>query len=124
MQTSQDPRHLKRIEHMQVLFQWDFRHHAVGDLYVRQIIKKIKEIDDIIQKEATMWKIEDMARVDVAILRLAVYELTEEKDVPAKTAIDEAVELAKEFGNEKSPPFINGVLDKIYADKLQKQETA
>lgn len=54
-----------------------------------------------------------MAKIDVAILRLAVYEFLFDKETPHKTIIDEAVELAKEFGNDKSPGFINGVLGKI-----------
>jgi N utilization substance protein B len=70
-----------------------------------------------------MWKIEEMAKIDVAILRLAVWELFFEKETPKKTVIDEAVELAKEFGNEKAPAFINGVLGRIYDAEIQKSGT-
>lgn len=66
-----------------------------------------------------MWKIDEMAKIDVAILRLAVWELLF-AGTPKKTAIDEAIELAKEFGNEKSFTFISGVLGRIYDAKLQK----
>ncbi len=124
MQTPTDPRHVLRQQYIQILFQWDYRHHEVNDKYVKNIVEHIEEIDKIIQKHAPIWKIEDMAKIDVAILRLAVWELIFEKSVPKKTVIDEAVELAKEFGNEKSPPFINGVLGRIYDSEIQGSETA
>ncbi len=82
----------------------------------------MKAIDDLIQRQAPIWKIEDMSKIDVAILRLAVWELIFEHDTPKKTVIDEAVELAKEFGNEKSPLFINGVLGRIYDSEFSKQK--
>ena len=123
MQTSQDPRHLDRQKRMQLLFEWDFRPHEINDEYLQKMIAKLPEIDELIKKNATMWKIEDMARTDVAILRLSIYELMFEKEVPKKTVIDEAVELAKEFGNEKAPAFINGVLGRIYDSEIQKPIT-
>lgn len=123
MQLATDPRHLLRQKRMQLLFEWDFQQQPMADEYMQQIIAKIPEIDEFIKKNATMWKIEDMARVDVAILRLSIYELIFEKQVPKKTVIDEAVELAKEFGNEKSPGFINGTLDRIYASQIQEPTT-
>lgn len=119
MQLPTDPRHQKRQQHLQILFQWDFRHHKINDLETAKIVEKIKEIDMIIEKNAPIWKIEEMAKIDVAILRLAVYELIF-GNTPRKTAIDEAIELAKEFGNEKSASFISGVLGKIYESQIQK----
>lgn len=117
MQVSTDPRHLKRQEYLQILFQWDFRHHKVHDPYVEKIVENMSTIDETIQKQATMWKIDEMAKIDVAILRLAVWELLFEK-TPKKTAIDEAIELAKEYGNEKSASFISGVLGRIYDTRV------
>lgn len=114
MQTSQDPRHLLRKARMQSLFEWDFdQKRAIHNEYVENIIKKISQIDSVIQQNATQWQIPEMAKVDVAILRLAAYELIYDQEIPANAVIDEAVELAKEFGNEKSPKFINGTLDRI-----------
>jgi N utilization substance protein B len=124
MQTSTDPRHVLRQQYVQILFQWDYRHHDVQNEYVRRLVEKIEEIDATIQKHAPMWKIDEMAKIDVAILRLSVWELTHEKETPKKTVIDEAVELAKEFGNEKAPAFINGVLGRIYDFEIQKPITA
>lgn len=62
-----------------------------------------------------MWPVEKLNRIDLAILRLAIYELGNEK-IPPKVVIDEAVELAKEFGSENSSSFVNGVLGTIYKD--------
>lgn len=123
MQTSTDPRHLNRQQYVQILFQWDYRHHEVQNEYVRHLVEKIEDIDAAIQKHAPLWKIDEMAKIDVAILRLAVWELMFEKETPKKTVIDEAVELAKEFGNEKAPAFINGVLGRIYDSEIQKPIT-
>lgn len=117
MQVSTDPRHIKRQEYLQILFQWDFRHHEVQNPVVKKIIENISAVDAAIQKQATLWKIDEMAKIDVAILRLAVWELLFEK-TPKKTAIDEAIELAKEYGNEKSASFISGVLGRIYDTRV------
>jgi len=62
-----------------------------------------------------MWPVDKLNKIDLAILRLAIYEL-ERKKTPPKVIIDEAVELAKEFGGENSPSFINGVLGTIYKE--------
>lgn len=82
------------------------------------VADKIKKIDEDIRNSAPEWPIEKIAKVDLAILRLAVYELNFSK-TPPKVAIDEAVELAKEFGAETSPGFVNGVL----ASLLEKQKS-
>jgi len=73
-----------------------------------------KAIDEKIHVAAPEWPIEKIAKIDLAILRLAVYELTVDKKEPSKVIIDEAVELAKEFGNSNSPQFVNGVLGTIF----------
>jgi len=70
-------------------------------------------LDGQIAEAATHWRIERIAPVDRTILRLGAYELAEERQTPAAVVIDEAVELAKRFGEEDSPAFVNGVLDAI-----------
>ena len=77
------------------------------------IAGKVAEIDQIINENTTGWKTSRMNKVDLSILRLAVYELKWDEDVPVKVAINEAVELAKRFSGEEGPAFINGVLGKI-----------
>lgn len=74
---------------------------------------RLPEIDDIIQSASRNWRLERMDRVDRNILRLAACELREFGEVPTKVVINEAVELAKEFGAEGSPSFVNGILDRI-----------
>lgn len=103
MKTSQDPRHQRRIDRMQQLFADSFQEHTKPD----------SSIDQAIQAAAPEWPIDKIAKIDLAILRLAIHELTVEKKEPAKVIIDEAVELAKAFGNESSPKFVNGVLGTI-----------
>ena len=75
------------------------------------------EIDEIITKESKKWKKERISKVDIAILRLAIYEIYFSEEVPNSVAINEAVELAKEFGTEQSPAFINGILGSIVSEK-------
>ncbi len=77
------------------------------------IISKIPEIDEAINASTTGWKTSRMAKVDLSIIRLAVYEIKFEEDVPAKVAINEAVELAKLYGTDNSASFVNGVLAKF-----------
>lgn len=77
------------------------------------IIEKLDEIDAMINKQAKGWTTQRMGKVDLAILRLAVYEIIFDEDVPAGVAINEAVELAKRFGQEESSGFVNGVLAKF-----------
>lgn len=85
-----------------------FIHDRVFD-----IIPKLNEIDDAINKVSEGWSTGRMGRVDLTILRLAYYEIKYDKDIPAAVAINEAVELAKKFGGETSPAFINGILAKV-----------
>lgn len=77
------------------------------------IIEKLDEIDAMINKQAKGWTTRRMGKVDLTILRLAVYEILFDEDVPAGVAINEAVELAKRFGQEESSGFVNGVLAKF-----------
>jgi transcription antitermination factor NusB len=74
---------------------------------------KMSKIDQLITKYADNWRIERMAVIDRNIIRMAIYELLYTADIPPKVAINEAVELAKKFGDDESGSFVNGVLDKI-----------
>lgn len=79
----------------------------------KKIIEKLKDIDEAINKEAKGWTTDRMGKVDLTILRLAVYEIRYDEDVPTSVAINEAVELAKKFGRDESAGFVNGVLAKF-----------
>lgn len=129
-------RHLGRIIALQTLFEQDFRQQMGDDQFDlddvlkrnifryestvedKEFIKRLvfgvtrhqTDLDSFIQPLAPDWPIPTIARVDRIVLRIGVYELLYESDVPAKVAINEAVELAKSFGNENSSKFINGVL--------------
>ena len=72
-----------------------------------------KEIDRMIAKYATNWKLDRMAVIDRNVLRFAAYELLYAKDIPPKVSINEAIDIAKKFGGPDSGKFVNGVLDKI-----------
>lgn len=80
---------------------------------VSGVEKNNTQIDDIIRKSAPEWPLEKVSKVDLVILRIAIYELLYGKEIPDKVAIDEAVELAKEFGNDTSSKFVNGVLGNV-----------
>ncbi|MBI5621169.1 transcription antitermination factor NusB [Candidatus Gottesmanbacteria bacterium] len=122
MKTSQDPRHQKRIDRMQQLFAYSFQQNASYDL-ISSILPALTDLDTAIQNAAPEWPTDKIAKIDLAILRLSVYELTVEKTEPPKVIIDEAVELAKAYGNEHSPKFINGVLGTILKDVIARSET-
>lgn len=138
-------RHLARTIAMQSLFCWDFNGQKKEELdqivknnfsnfapglndkgFVTSLIKgvttNLKEIDKYIVKYATEWPLEQITIVDRNILRIGVYELVFDKDVPAKVAIDEAIEIAKAFGGESSGKFINGVLGALYKEVVPKEE--
>jgi N utilization substance protein B len=85
------------------------REFAVG--LVQGVIERRAEIDGHLGGQADHWRLARMAAVDRNILRLALYELLFERDTPAAVVIDEAVEIAKRFGSERSSQFVNGVLD-------------
>lgn len=77
------------------------------------IVENLEQIDTAIGEVSKGWKVSRMAKVDLALLRLAVYEMKYEEGIPVKVAINEAVELAKQYGSDDSPAFINGVLAKL-----------
>ena len=84
------------------------------------VLEHLEEIDGLLNENSKGWKTKRMSRVDLTTLRLAVYEMKFDEDVPVGVAINEAVELAKRFGGETSGSFVNGVLGKIAA--LDKEE--
>lgn len=83
---------------------------------VAGIASKIGELDEMIDQVAKGWKTSRMGKVELTILRQALYEMRYDPEVPEKVAINEAVELAKKFGGQDSPAFINGVLAKLVTE--------
>jgi N utilization substance protein B len=79
----------------------------------QSILEKLEEIDDMISKTASGWSINRIGKVELTILRLAVYEMYFDDEIPIKVAINEAVELAKVFGGDEAPGFVNGILAKL-----------
>lgn len=113
MKTLTDPRHQKRRKIVQELFALSFRSQTVHQSLTRQVISDLAEIDKIISKSAPAFPLDKIGKIDLAILRLAVFELLKHT-APPKVIIDEAVELAKEFGGETSFSFVNGVLGTVF----------
>jgi len=122
LKTSKDPRHQQREKKVQLLYQLGFRPKAVRDPLIEPILKALPKIDKFISQAAPTWPVEKLNKIDLAILRLAVYELKLEKEVPPKVVIDEAVELAKKYGSENSPKFINGALGALYQPQTKKKK--
>lgn len=85
--------------------------------YVSEVIRGVQDnlafIDEVIEKNLRNWKIDRIPKIDLAILRLAVFEIKYKEEVPQNVAINEAIELSKKYCDDKSFPFINGVLDSI-----------
>lgn len=81
-----------------------------------KILGRIDDIDAIIEKASEGWKLNRMGKIDLTILRLATYEICFDDDIPTKVAINEAIEIAKIFAEDKAPGFINGVLAKVAGD--------
>ncbi len=134
-------RHLSRSIVLQALFEWDFRGMKTDDpseilahnieefapglkdaAFVEDLMKSVmgrcEQLDKVIVEAAPDWPIEKISVVDRNVLRLGLYELlfADRKEVPAKVAINEAIELAKTYGGENSGKFINGVLGAIYKE--------
>ena len=133
-------RHLARSIIMQALYQWDFKEQPKKELpaiieqnlqefgkgleddtkFVRDtakdIVKNLPKIDKIIAQYATNWPLEQITIVDRNILRIGIYELKFNDEIPAKVAINEAIEVAKTYGGPSSSKFINGVLGAIFKD--------
>jgi N utilization substance protein B len=102
------------------LYQQHLGSPADADDFAIQLVRgchaALESIDAKIREVSKHWRLERMARVDRNILRLATFELLQLPEVPRKVTINEAIELAKRFGDENSPAFINGVLDRIASD--------
>lgn len=84
----------------------------ISEKYAR-IVEKLPEIDAMLDGVSKGWKTSRMGKVELTILRLAVYEMKFDEDIPEKVAINEAVELSKKFGGDEAPAFVNGVLAKL-----------
>lgn len=131
-------RHLGRTVAMQTLYEWDFNRKE-KDIYgilernlsqmasgmtepdfpkeiIKGVLKNQKEIDALITKFAPEWPLEKITVIDRNVLRIGIYELKFNPEIPAKVAINEAIEVAKAFGGESSGKFINGVLGAIYKE--------
>ncbi len=112
MKTPHDPRHRKRQLIVQELFSLEFHPQKISET-AKTIFEQKETIDQEIAKAAPEFPVTKINRIDLAILRLAVYEMLIEKKAPKNVIIDEAVELAKEFAGDTSPAFINGALGNI-----------
>jgi len=111
VKTAHDPRHEKRIQTVQELFSFSFDpEQRTGT--IEEVVEKLPDIDTRIREFASERPLADINKLDLAILRLGVFELVYQKMNPAIT-IDEAIEIAKEFGGDSSPKFVNAVLGKI-----------
>ena len=77
------------------------------------ILENLSRIDEAIAAKSTHWSLTRMSKIDLNILRLAAYELLCRSDIPKNVTINEAIEIAKKFGSEESPAFVNGILDEI-----------
>lgn len=140
MKRASDPRHLARILALQELFSSYFNRKNQNvdrlpledlitlneiDDYNKELLDQIingvegkqDEIDTLITKYAPQWPISQMKLVDLQILRMAILEGFIDKITPPKVAIDEAIEIAKDFGGETSGKFVNGVLGAIYEEE-------
>jgi len=134
-------RHLSRTMVMQCLFEWDFQGQDSSRIeqvveYIKQefapefddegyvakqtmsVIDKVKELDALLEKFAPEWTVSEMTNTDRNILRLGAYELKYDQNIPAKVAINEAIELGKTYGGDTSGKFVNGVLGAIYRDMI------
>ncbi len=112
MKNASDPRHRKRINLVKALFAVSFSSQSdkPANKDFLKIQNNIGKIDEYIGQSAKQFPLDKINKIDLAILRLSVYELLIDRKEPVKVIIDEAVELAKSYGGEASPLFINGVL--------------
>ena len=84
------------------------------------VLKNLSDLDSLIKKYVKNWEIDRMAVIDRNILRMAVYEMLYQDDIPPNVSINEAIELAKKYGDIDSGKFVNGVLDKIKKTECKK----
>ncbi len=88
-------------------------HYAFGEELIHGVIEHCDEIDGRIRGLAQNWDFDRIARIDLAILRLAIFEMIHRKDIPPVVSINEAIDLSKQFSNADAKRFINGILDKL-----------
>ena len=100
-------------EDLQMMVRGDSEAREFAEGLVGGVMEHLKSIDDLLEECSTNWKVVRMARVDRNILRLATYELRYRDDIPSRVTINEAVEIAKQYGEKDSGAFINGILDRI-----------
>ncbi len=131
-------RHDNRVAAMQFLYSWEVQRHGdmVTSLFdffqdrdqprdyysfaeelIHGVIRDLALIDEVIAKYAKNWTFSRIARVDLAILRVAIFELMRRTDIPPVVSINEAIDIAKEFSTEESRRFVNGILDS-YKEEL------
>lgn len=114
MQKTSDPRHKHRAKVVQELYTWNMTHDdQAQDPITLKVIDHLTQIDQMISEAAPERPLDQLAKIDLAVLRLATYELIVDKSQPVKVIVDEAVELGKEYGTDSSGGFINGVLGSI-----------
>jgi N utilization substance protein B len=94
-------------------FEQPREHYAFGEELIHGVIEHCNEIDSHIKGLAHNWEFERIARIDLAILRLAIFEMLHRKDIPPVVSINEAIDLSKEFSNADAKRFINGILDRL-----------
>lgn len=118
-----DPRHEKRAQLMQTVFALMFSGEADQDTTqlahldeARQVINQSPDLDKLVVQYAPERPLNEINQVDLAIMRVVIFE-SQTKNTPKKVLIDEAVELAKEYGSDSSPKFVNGVLGKILMEE-------
>ena len=121
MKSANDPRHQRRRRIVREIFANSFLKQKIEE-DSQTVFGKIERLDKEITTSAPQWPIEKLSRVDLSILRLATYEILF-SETPPKVVIDEAVELAKEFGGESSPSFVNGVLGDILKRNPKEEKT-
>jgi len=129
MKTKNDPRHLRRIKILKALYAQQFLPdqrlllNEEEKSVFKEINKSAEVINGYIDKYALKFATEKMARMDLAILQLGVYELIINNQTPYRVVVDECIELAKEFGAAKSANFVNGILGKLVEDLKDDQST-
>lgn len=133
-------RHRSRELAVQMTYQWSMAPQGLADAqsierfwkeqsqsqndirpYFEELVRGVAthwpEIDQFIEKNAQNWRLDRIEKVELAVLRVAIYEMLYRKDVPPAVVIDEALEISKKFCNSDSPSFINGILDSIVKQK-------
>lgn len=149
MKQKLDPRHQARITVLQALFEWSYNSTDINEIVKRNIrdyvqtdhqenanvqvdsslalfltkgvTDNLDAIDEIIETCAPEWPISQISKVDLEILRIAIFELYIARNVPPKVAIDEAVELAKDYAGENSSKFVNGVLGTVVKQMMPQE---